>query len=117
LASLAVGAGLSSRLLLLLFTDRPRLADEWPWLVGTIVVVMTFGVVIRRRVANHRSSRTVAPADEELPADGQGMEVARRLARSGQRIQATKAVRQVTGLPLDEALAVVERMEKESGSE
>ncbi len=108
-------AGGSARLIQSLWSGEPRFADEWPWLIGVPAVAVPV-LIIAGRLAGG-SSQAPAPADLEPPLDDPSMDLARRLARSGKRIQAVTMVRRLTGASLSEARAVVKSMEREPAPE
>ena len=59
-ASLAVAGAFIARLVWLVATDRPRFADEWPYQVSFVAVLLLVAVLLGRA-----ASSDAPPADEE----------------------------------------------------
>ncbi|MEV0131059.1 hypothetical protein AB0H83_21670 [Dactylosporangium sp. NPDC050688] len=93
-----------------LLTGRPRFAG-WPWTTGVIIVLLISGYALGRLRGSGTSNADKSPGRSRSPIEP-SMEAAEQMARSGQRIQAVKMVRQLTGLSLEAALAVVRKMEE-----
>jgi hypothetical protein len=114
-ASIGTMSAFTVRLIQTLWRGHPSFADEWPWLIGPLAVGVA-GVVLAGRLAGG-DSKTATLADLGSQVDDPSMDLARRLAKSGKRIQAVQMIRRLTGGSIQEALTVVEAMEKESAPE
>jgi hypothetical protein len=81
-------------------------------LVTCVLVYRLSGVTFRQMFRVRRPRLRLR--EEPLPVAS--MDNARQLAEAGKRIQATKMVRQLTGMSLEEALAVVKEMKRQQRS-
>lgn len=89
--------------------------------VGVLALLVTCALVYRLSGVTFREMFRVrrfwkrSPQRPSLPVVA-SMDTARQLAEAGKRIQATKIVRQLTGVSLEQALAVVKEMERRQRS-
>lgn len=79
-------------------------------LLASVVIYRLSGVTFRQMF------RVRLPPRQSPPPLDASMDNARQLAAAGLRIQAITLVRQLHGLPLREAVAVVEELERRSRS-
>jgi ribosomal protein L7/L12 len=107
-------AAFTVRLIQALWSGQPSFAEEWPWLIGPLAVGVA-GVVLAGRLARADSTTTFTGVGS--PAEEPSIDLARRLLKSGRRIQAVQMVQRLTGVSMKEAVAVVESMERESTPE
>jgi hypothetical protein len=110
----AVFIGVSVVIMLYRHFDRPGY-DRFVFAIGVgYLAVAVAGLIVYRLsgVTFRQLFRLRRFREQSAPPVVASMDVARELAQAGRRIQATQMVRQLSGMPLKEAVAVVKEMER-----